>query len=262
METIEEHLIFVLSNIHNKDDYTWDLFNNNKTNTLWYNNGYNWYDLLNLFNVKIHFPRTDQSMFYLYSLLNEHFFNLINYDLKLDRTAQPGIEAVFNALNLIYHFSKNNINIRSFITSFFQNSKLLQFQNNLVLNSNMDSVYGVYVATTFFFEGEIAIGSRNFNLIEKQNSNLNNYEQIMRQVTRATVSSSNSKGCTSTNSTIIDVTSRPNFIDDLCFKKKQNIDPTICRKPTIAPKRYDLKNRNNCYQCSAKICKLVQAGGK
>jgi hypothetical protein len=255
MESIEDHLIFILSNIHNKDDYTWDLFNNNKTNTLWYNNGYKWYDLLKLFNVKIHFPRTDQSMFYLYSLINEHFLNLINYDLKLDKTAQPGIEAVFNALNLLYHFSKNNINIRSFITSFFQNSKLLQFQNNLVLNNNMDSVYGVYVATTFFFEGELAIGSRNFNLIEQLNNNLNNSEQIMRQVTRSTASSSNSRGCTASNATIIDVTSRPQLIQDLCLKK-----PKECGNATIAAKSYKIKN--NCYKCSAKVCKLITRGGR
>jgi hypothetical protein len=253
MKKMENTLVFILSNIHNRDEYTWDLFNSNKTNTLWYNNSYNWYNLLDLFNVKIHFPRCDQSMFYLYSLLNNYFLELIEYDLKLDRTAQPGLEAVFNALNLVYHFNKNNINIRSFITSYFQNSKLLQFQNNMVFNSNMDSIYGVYVATTFFFEGETAIGSRNFTLLEQlTNNELNIDQNINRQITRSTASDQafiKGDKCRPVTS-VITKTSSSQLKLVLCERKRD------CGVATKTAKN-DRLLKDTCYRCNAAVCKKV-----
>ena len=252
IETMKNNLVFILSTFHNRDEYTWDLFNNAKTNMLWYNNGYTWYKLLELFNVKIHFPRTDQSMFYLYLLLNEHLKTIYSgYDFKLDKTAQPSIEAVFNALNLLYHFNKNNIDIRSYITSYFQNSKLLQFQNNLVLNSNMDSIYGVYVATTFFFEGETAIGSRIYNLIEQQNIKELNNEQINSQLTRATVTNQTVKAQDQCKpvTTIIEINSRPALKLALCERK------LLTCGSAIRTSKNDRLLKNTCYRCSAALCK-------
>ena len=265
MENMMGSLVFILSNIHNKDTYSWDLFNNNKTDTLWYNNGYTWYSLLQKFNVKIHFPRTDQSMFYIYKLLNSYLKDYfrekydIELDLKIDSTAQPAIEAIYNALNLVYHFHKNNINIRSYITSYFQNSKLLQFQNNLVFNSNMDNVFGVYVATTFFFEGQIAIGSRNFNLLEQlRNNEKYNNEMQQRQMLRATKSSSTVKSTDTCKpvKTTIDVKSSSNIISALCFNEPKKCG--IALKTSKTSKFL----KDTCYRCSNTICSLITKGGK
>ena len=266
MENMKDNLVFILSNIHNKDKYSWDLFNDVKTNTLWYNKGYTWYSLLQKFNVKIHFPRTDQSMFYIYQLLNtflKDYFNQkyqIVLDLKIDSTAQPAIEAILNALNLIYHFHKNNINIRSHITSYFQNSKLLQFQNNLVFNSNMDNVFGVYVATTFFFEGETAIGTRNFNLLEQLHRNeINNYQHTNTQLTRATSSDTAAKKGDTCKpvSAVIEPTGRNGaLISALCLSNPKNCGVAIktAKKDRLLP--------NTCYRCSSKICNKITKGGK
>jgi len=265
MENMMGSLVFILSNIHNKDKYTWDLFNNRKTDTLWYNNGYTWYDILQKFNVKIHFPRTDQSMFYIYKLLNsslKDYFNQIykiDLDLKIDSTAQPAIEAILNAINLIYHFYKNNINIRSYITSYFQNSKLLQFQNNLVFNSNMDNVFGVYVATTFFFEGQTAIGSRNFNLLEQLQKNQKyNNEMQQRQLLRATVMSSTVKPTDTCKpvTTTIDVKSSSSIISALCFNEPKKCG--IALKTSKTSKFL----KDTCYRCSNTVCSLITKGGK
>ena len=265
MENMMGSLVFILSNIHNKDKYTWDLFNDPKTDTLWYNSGYTWYSLLQKFNVKIHFPRTDQSMFYIYKLLNfslmDYFYEIyqIYIDLKIDYTAQPAIEAVYNALNLVYHFHKNNINIRSYITSYFQNSKLLQFQNNLVFNSNMDNVFGVYVATTFFFEGQIAIGSRNYNLLEQlQNNEKYNNEMQHRQMLRATVSSTTVKSTDTCKpvKTTIDIKSSSDIISALCFNQPKKCG--IALKTSKTSKFL----KDTCYRCSNTICSLITKGGK
>jgi hypothetical protein len=237
---MSESLIFVLSNIHNIDIYSWELFNDPKTDILWYNQGYTWYNILSNFNVKIHVPRVDQSMFHIYSLINNYLNNFIfnnpNIDLKLGSTSQPALEALFNALQLIYHFNKNNINIRSYISSYFQNAKLLQFNNNIVFNSNMDNIYGLYVATTYFFENEDSIGTRNPNRSTNRNPNL-------------TTPVKNPKDECSAKILTISSRSAPNL-------------RTFCSSETkpcgiaYVPKGMDKTKLNNstCYRCLEEVC--------
>ena len=52
----------IFTNTQNRDEFTSELFNDRRTDTLWYNNGKTWMDLLNLYNPIIFFPRFDQSI--------------------------------------------------------------------------------------------------------------------------------------------------------------------------------------------------------
>jgi len=172
--------------------------------------------------------------------LNDSIFSGTNIDLKLGNSSQPAIEAILNALQLIYHFNKNNIDIRSYISSYFQHSKLLQFQNNIVLNSNMDCVYGLYVATTYFYEDSIGVKDM-------------------------------SRGPSSANSTVLSVkpgdtckpitailnkTSSSAIISALCFSK-----PTTCGIAIKTPASA-LFLKNTCFRCSADLCNTLTKGCK
>ena len=244
MDTMSESLVFILSNIHNIEIYSWDLFNDPKTDTLWYNQGYTWYELLSNFEVKIHIPRVDQSMFHLYSLINDYLKNGVflntDVDLKLGNTSQPALEAVFNALQLIYHFNKNNINIRSYISSYFQNARLLQFNNNIVFNNNMDSIYGLYVATTYFFENEESIGTRN---VSSNVKNANAFTFI--------------KGDECRPVTTIIGRKDDSKITNICVRKISNCDGFAHRVPSSS-----LVLKNVCFRCLNELCKSFPKGGK
>ena len=123
----------------------------------------------------------------------------------------------------------------------------------------MDNVFGVYVATTFFFEGQTAIGSRNFNLSEQlYNNEKYNNEMLQRQMSRATKSSSTVKPTDTCKpvKTTIDIKSSSAIISALCFNEPKKCG--IALKTSKTSKFL----KDTCYRCSNTICSLVTKGGK
>jgi len=149
---------FILTNVNNLQQYTFPLFTDTQTDTLWYNSGKTWNDLLNYYSVSICIPRTDQSMYVLVEKLSRDL-NMRSQGKYFDISLTPPIliTPIYNAIEFLFHFVQNGIDLGPFILSYFFNSKLLQYGDNLVFNSNMDNIYGVIVLTSFFNTGTAVI---------------------------------------------------------------------------------------------------------
>jgi hypothetical protein len=153
---------FVLTGVNNRNEYTYELFTDPQTNTLWYNSGKTWYETISAFETRICVQRIDQSMFVLIEKMSRDL-NLRSRGKYIDisTTPQPAIIAAYNAVEFLFHFVQNEIDLGPFILSYFNNATLLQYGDNLVFNSNMDNVYGVNLLTFFFNEGSGSIINRN-----------------------------------------------------------------------------------------------------
>ncbi len=153
---------FVLTGLNNRSEYTYDLFTDPQTDTLWYNYGKTWYETIMFFETLICVQRIEQSMFVLLEKMSRDL-NMRSGGKYVDisSTPQPAIIAAYNAVEFLYHFVQNGIDVGPFILSYFNNAKLLQYGDNLVFNSNMDNVYGVNLLSYFFYEGTGSIVNRN-----------------------------------------------------------------------------------------------------
>jgi hypothetical protein len=149
---------FILTNTNNLQQYTYPLFTDTQTDTLWYSSGKTWNDLLNYYSVSICIPRTDQSMYVLVEKLSRDL-NMRSQGKYFDISLTPPIllTPVYNAVEFLFHFVQNGIDLGPFILTYFFNSKLLQYGDNVVFNSNMDNIYGVVVLTSFFNTGKAVI---------------------------------------------------------------------------------------------------------
>ena len=155
---------FVLTGVNNRSEYTYDLLTDPQTNTLWYNAGKTWYEAISFYDTRICVQRIDQSMFVLIDKLSRNL-NLRSRGKYIDisTTPQPAIIAAYNAVEFLFHFVQNGIDLGPFILSYFNNATLLQYGDNLVFNSKMDNVYGAIVLAYFFNEGAGSIINRGFN---------------------------------------------------------------------------------------------------
>jgi hypothetical protein len=149
---------FILTNTNNLQQYTYPLFTDTQTDTLWYSSGKTWNDLLNYYSVSICIPRTDQSMYVLVEKLSRDL-NMRSQGKYFDISLTPPIllTPVYNAVEFLFHFVQNGIDLGPFILTYFFNSKLLQYGDNVVFDSNMDNIYGVVVLTSFFNTGKAVI---------------------------------------------------------------------------------------------------------
>ena len=159
---------FILTNTNNLNEYTYNLFTDPQTDTLWYNTGKNWNDVLDYYSTRICIPRTDQSMYVLVEKMSRAL-NLRSQGKYFDISLSPPIllTPIYNAVEFLFHFVQNEIELGPFILTYFFNSKLLQYGDNLVFNNYMDNIYGVIVLTTFFDSGTSVINrgfiNREFN---------------------------------------------------------------------------------------------------
>jgi hypothetical protein len=130
------------------------------------------YELLFAYDTKICVQRIDQSMFVLIEKLSSNL-NLRSRGKYIDisTTPQPAIIAAYNAVEFLFHFIQNGVDLGPFILSYFNNATLLQYGDNLVFNSKMDNVYGAIVLAYFFNEGEGSIINR--NIISQKASDVN-----------------------------------------------------------------------------------------
>jgi len=153
---------FVLTGLSNRSEYTYELFTDPQTNTLWYNYGKTWYETISSVETRICVQRIDQSMFVLLEKMSRDL-NMRSGGKYVDisSTPQPAIVAAYNAVDFLFHFVQNEIDVGPFILSYFNNATLLQYGDNLVFNSNMDNVYGVNLLSYFFYEGTGSIVNRN-----------------------------------------------------------------------------------------------------
>jgi hypothetical protein len=155
---------FVLTGLSNRSEYTYDLFTDPQTDTLWYNYGKTWYETIMFFDTRICVQRIDQSMFVLLDKMSRDL-NMRSGGRYVDisSTPQPAIISAYNAVEFLFHFVQNEIDVGPFILSYFNNAQLLQYGDNLVFNSNMDNVYGVNLLSYFFYEGTGSIVNRNIS---------------------------------------------------------------------------------------------------
>ena len=152
----------ILSNVNNSDEFTFTLFNDPQTYQLWYpNNPITWYELTNKYPLKMVIPRTDQSIFMLLDKMSR-ILNLRQngkyYDIS--NSPQPLINALYNLLSMLLHFTENNIDLGQFILSYFLNTNLLQYGNNLLFDNNMDNQFNVTVSTSYFYSGTSVISRK------------------------------------------------------------------------------------------------------
>lgn len=154
---------FILTNTNNRDEFTYQLFTDPRTFTLWKPSQYSleppepktWFDLTNLMTTNIVIPRTEQTMFVLFNQMSQWLNLSISgkyYDFS--NTTQPSIIALYNALTFLNHFVKNGQPVSEFILSYFINTNLLQFGNNILFNNKMDNIYDITVSTSYFYTGQ------------------------------------------------------------------------------------------------------------
>jgi len=142
----------IFTNTQNRDEFTSELFNDKRTDTLWYNNGKTWMDLLNIYNPMIFLPRYDQSInIFINKLsLELNMYTINNKYFDLTKTSQVLLIPIYNALQFVYHFYKNGITINNFILNYFLKSSLLYFGNNIIFDENMDNVFNIIIGTGYF----------------------------------------------------------------------------------------------------------------
>lgn len=142
----------IFTNTQNRDEFTSELFNDSRTDTLWYNNGKTWMDLLNLYNPMIFLPRFDQSInIFINKLsLELNMYSSNNKYIDLSTSSPVFLIPIYNALQFVYHFYKNGLNINNFILNYFLKTTLLYFGNNLIFDENMDNVQNIIVGTGYF----------------------------------------------------------------------------------------------------------------
>ena len=141
----------IFTNTQNRDEFTSELFNDSRTDTLWYNNGKTWMDLLNLYNPMIFLPRYDQSInIFINKLSLELNMYSSNKYIDLSLSSPVLLIPIYKALQFVYHFYKNGLNINNFILNYFLKSTLLYFGNNLIFDENMDNVLNIIVGTGYF----------------------------------------------------------------------------------------------------------------
>jgi hypothetical protein len=142
----------IFTNTQNRDEFTSELFNDIRTDTLWYNNGKTWMDLLNLYNPMIFLPRYDQSinLFINKLSLELNMYSSNNKYIDISTTSPIFLITVYNALQFVYHFYKNGLNMNNFVLNYFLKSTLLYFGNNLVFDENMDNVFNIIIGTGYF----------------------------------------------------------------------------------------------------------------
>jgi hypothetical protein len=80
-----------------------------------------------------------------------------NKYIDLSKSSQILLIPIYNAIQFLFHFFKNGININSFIFDYFSKSKLLRFGNNLIFDTNMDNIYDIVVGTTYFNNNNIVL---------------------------------------------------------------------------------------------------------
>jgi hypothetical protein len=221
LEKLRGYITIILTSIHNCDYYTWDLFKDTKTDKLWYNTGKTWSDILDIFNVRVNILRSDQSLGILYDLLNERMRMISGIQLNTSLINRNQVEPIYNALNFMYYHLKNNISLPSFRLRHFLNKKLFNFQNNLVFNSHMDNIYGLYTATSFFYDGD-------------ENINTNDLKNVSEPCSGSTV--------------IITGSSDNNVKKKYCVNTHMN----SCGKSW---KALDGSISGSCYRCDASLCK-------
>jgi hypothetical protein len=136
----------------NLQEMTSELFNDTRTDTLWYTIGKTWMDLLHLYNPMIFFPRFDQSINILVNKLSLklNMYSSTNKYIDLTRNSPVLLIPIYNAIQFVYHFYKNGININNFTLNYFLKSTLLYFGNNLIFDENMDNVYNIIIGTSYF----------------------------------------------------------------------------------------------------------------
>lgn len=142
----------IFTNTQNRDEFTSELFNDRRTDTLWYNNGKTWMDLLNLYNPMIFIPRFDQSInIFINKLsLELNMYSSNNKYIDLSTSSPVFLIPIYNALQFVFHFYKNGLNINNYILNYFLKSNLLYFGNNLIFDENMDNVFNIIIGTSYF----------------------------------------------------------------------------------------------------------------
>jgi hypothetical protein len=154
----------IFTNTQNRDQFTSDLLSDSRTDTLWYNNGNTFMNLLDLFKPRIFFPRYDQSMNVFINKLSLELdmYSTNNTYIDLAESSQILLIPIYNAIQFLFHFYRNGVSINSFIFDYFSKSKLLRFGNNLIFDTNMDNVYDIVVGTSYF-NSEDTIINRNIH---------------------------------------------------------------------------------------------------
>ena len=163
----------IFTNTQNRDEYTSELFNDKRTDTLWYNTGKTWMDLLNIYNPMIFLPRYDQSInIFINKLsLELNMYTINNKYVDLTKTSQVLLIPIYNSIQFVYHFYKNGIIINNFVLNYFLKSTLLYFGNNLIFDENMDNVFNIIIGTGYF-DNKNAVINRSLTTTRGVNYNL------------------------------------------------------------------------------------------
>ena len=142
----------IFTNTQNRNEFTSELLSDVRTDTLWYNMGKTWMDLLDLYNPMIFLPRYDQSInIFINKLsLELNMYNSNNTYIDLSVNSPVALIPIYNAIQFVYHFYKNGLNINNFTLNYFLKSNLLYFGNNLIFDENMDNVFNIIIGTSYF----------------------------------------------------------------------------------------------------------------